>query len=53
MSNKEQGREAFKKFLAERFAWGKDPKNPHQKKTTAWAEWKAGYDAELVAWILK
>ncbi len=40
----EKGKAAFAVFLAARFAWGTDPKNPHKRGTHAHVEWQAGYD---------
>jgi hypothetical protein len=47
----EQGRAAWRGFLAVRFAWGKDPKNPYTKGTVEHEEWRQGYTAAESAWF--
>ena len=53
MSNNpaEQGRAAWRGFLAARFAWGKDPKNPYAKGTEQHAAWRTGYTAAESEWF--
>ena len=43
----QKGWAAWAVFLAARFAWGSDPKNPHKRGTPGHAEWQSGYDTGL------
>ena len=43
----QKGLAAWAVFLAARFAWGSDPKNPHKRGTPGHAEWQSGYDTGL------
>lgn len=49
----EEGRAAWRWFLAMRFAWGKDPKNPYDKGTEEHASWRNGYTAAESEWFGK
>ena len=50
--NKEGGA-AWREFLAVRFAWGKDPKNPYLKGTKHHVAWRTGYTSNESKWFGK
>lgn len=47
----QNGTEAWESFLAGRFAWGSDPKNPFPAKTAEWFKWREEYLAAMGNWF--